>query len=412
MATILGAAELLLLVGVMVPALLALVLLVEVVALTLGPRPERGPRRAQRPSTAVIMPAHDEATGIHVAIRSVQRALGPADRLLVVADNCTDDTASVARSLGAEVVERNDPTHRGKGYALAFGVDALRNSPPDVVAIVDADCRVSRYSLLRLADCAIAHHRPAQALYLMRAPRDASLKQRVATFAWRVKNYARPEGARRLGVPCALMGTGMAFPYPLIEGAKLASGHLVEDMELGVTLALEGKGALFCPEALVESDFPLSADGSKSQRTRWEHGHLEVIRTHVPRLLSHALRTGDGALLGFALDLAVPPLAALVLLLGLSVVAAGAFWLAVGRALPFAVALGGGALLTSAVLLARDLVGKRQLSLVDLLSVPAYVLGKLPVYGRYLGKRQASWVRTARGPESAPSTNTRGSDSR
>lgn len=401
MSTLLDATELLLLIGVSVPALLSLVLFVELVALRLGPTPERGARRGQRPRTAVIMPAHDEAAGIHVAIRSVQAALGPGDRLVVVADNCTDDTAAVARSLGAEVVERRDPERRGKGFALAFGVESLAASPPDVVTIVDADCRVSRHALARLAERALTLGRPAQALYLMRAPKNASLKERVATFAWRVKNYARPEGARRLGVPCALMGTGMAFPYPLIRSAKLASGHLVEDMELGVSLALEGKGATFCRDALVESDFPQSSDGARSQRTRWEHGHLEVIRTHVPRLLSHALRNGDGALLGFALDLAVPPLALLVVLLGLSVLITGAFGVAFGRALPLLVALFGGGLLTGAVLLGRELVGRRQLALVDLLSVPGYVLQKLPVYGRYLGRRQSSWVRTARGPESA-----------
>lgn len=412
MSTLLGVTELLLLVAVFVPSALALVFSLEIVALALAPRPVRAVTSGPRPRTAVLMPAHDEAAGIHVAIRSVQAALAPGDRLLVVADNCSDDTAAVARSLGAEVVERTDAQRRGKGYALAFGVDVLRASPPDVVTIVDADCRVSRHSLARLGASAVALGRPAQALYLMRAPSGASLKQRVAAFAWRVKNYARPEGARRLGLPCALMGTGMAFPYALIEDAQLASGHLVEDMELGVNLALEGKGAEFCPRALVESDFPQSSEGARSQRTRWEHGHLEVIRTHAPRLLSRAISTGDGALLGFALDLAVPPLAALVLLLALSVTFTGAYWLVAERGAPLFVALSSTAALIIAVLWARALVGRKQLTLVDLLSVPGYVLAKLPVYGRYVGKRQASWVRTARDPEPTSSAAPPSSDPR
>ena len=76
--------------------------------------------------------------------------LEPGDRLLVVADNCTDHTAAVARAAGAEVLERRDAERRGKGYALAAGVDTLRAGPPDVVVIVDADCRPAAGAIDRL----------------------------------------------------------------------------------------------------------------------------------------------------------------------------------------------------------------------------------------------------------------------
>src|SRR4051812_9727823 len=95
---------------------------------------------ARRPSVAVIIPAHDEALGIAATLRAIVPQLAAGDRVIVVADNCTDDTATVAAAAGAEVLERNDREHRGKGYALDFGVRHLAVNPPEVVIIIDADC--------------------------------------------------------------------------------------------------------------------------------------------------------------------------------------------------------------------------------------------------------------------------------
>jgi glycosyltransferase involved in cell wall biosynthesis len=123
-----------------------------------------------RPSIAVLMPAHDEATGIAPVIAAVKASLRQNDRLLVVADNCSDDTADVAARAGAEVVERFDTSRRGKGYALDFGVRHLATRPPEIVVIVDADCLVEGDAFDRLANQCAATGRPAQALYLMHAP--------------------------------------------------------------------------------------------------------------------------------------------------------------------------------------------------------------------------------------------------
>jgi hypothetical protein len=79
--------------------------------------------------------------------------------------------------------------------------------------------------------------RPVQALYLMLAPADAGLARRLAQFAWRVRNWARPAGWHRLGLPCQLMGTGMAFSWDMLRDAPLANASIVEDMKLGIDLA-------------------------------------------------------------------------------------------------------------------------------------------------------------------------------
>jgi cellulose synthase/poly-beta-1,6-N-acetylglucosamine synthase-like glycosyltransferase len=350
----------------------------------------------RRPRIAVLVPAHDEAAGIGATLDTITPQLAPGDRLLVVADNCLDATASVAAAHGAHVVQRCDETRRGKGYALDFGVRHLEKDPPDVVVIVDADCQLGPQALTRLSQACVASARPVQALYLMHTPRGASLKARIGELAWVVKNLVRPLGAHRAGWPCPLMGTGMAFAWKHLCGAPLASGHLVEDMQLGLHLAAAGTPPLFCPDARVASTFPQNAAGLASQRARWEHGHLGLIATQAPRLLWRALVRGRPALLAMALDLAVPPLAALVLLLlGTSVLAALAAVAGAG-ALPLALSSAALGLLALAVLLAWRRHAHDVLSLRELLGAPLYVLAKVPLYARLFRSRQVEWVRTRR----------------
>lgn len=346
---------------------------------------------------AVLVPAHDEAAVIGETVRGLCAQLQPGDVLLVVADNCSDDTARLAREAGATVVERVDATRRGKGYALDFGVRHLAEGVFDALVIVDADCRVATADgLHQLAAAAIQRGRPVQALYLMHAPEGAGLKTRVAAFAWRLKNWVRPLGWHAVAAPCQLMGTGMAFPWAMARRMQLASGELVEDMKLGVDLALAGTPPLFCPEVLVSSAFPTAAQAVQSQRTRWEHGHLGMIVAQAPRLFGQALRRADGRLLAMALDVSVPPLALLVL---------GQFGVLLLCALAAVLGVGGGPLWAAAACLALLAMavgvawwgwGRAVVSARDLLSVPWYVLGKLPIYLGFLRKRQKEWVRTDR----------------
>ena len=156
----------------------------------------------------------------------------------------------------ATVVERHDPARRGKGFALDHGVRFLEQDPPDVVVIVDADCVVQEGALVRLVYEAAATGRPIQAAYLMAPPAGAGYREQVSAFAFRYKNLIRPLGLRRLGLPCLLTGTGMAFPWPLLRDAVLADGNIVEDMQLGLDLAAAGRPPRFCPEAGCAVSFP------------------------------------------------------------------------------------------------------------------------------------------------------------
>jgi glycosyltransferase involved in cell wall biosynthesis len=392
--------EALLFVSMMVVAAPALLLLLQVL---LAWRGARADRQADAPPPfagrlAVLMPAHDEAQGIATTIAALRPQLLAQDRLLVVADNCGDDTAQRAREAGATVVERRDAQHRGKGYALAFGMTQLAGDPPDVVILVDADCLVQPGALQRLAAQAQQHQCPIQAHYRMDAPSGAGLMTRVSALAWRVKTLVRPLGWRTLGLPCPLMGSGMAFPWALLVRFELGSAHLVEDLQLGLDLTRAGAAPRFEPTSEVRSTLPASARGSRTQRTRWEHGHLGVLLHTAPRLLGQAVGERSGALLAVAADLVVPPLALLALLLAAaSSVSLGA-WLLLGWTAPFVLALVACASFATAVLIAWARFGRDTLSARDLASAPLYVLWKIPVYLGFVLHRQRAWVRTEREP--------------
>ncbi len=385
---LLGAAALLILLPV-------LVLFIQVLlgCLPARPLPMATGKRAR---VAVLVPAHDEASVIAATLASITPQLAAGDRLLVVADNCSDDTATLARQAGAQVVERQDDRLRGKGYALDFGVRHLADDPPQVLIIIDADCLADAGAIERLTRCCSETARPVQALYLMHAPAGAGLKVQIAEFAWRVKNLVRPRGWAWLGLPCQMMGSGMALQWRDLALIDLAHGHLVEDLKMGLDLCRNGKPPLFCPQAQVYSQFPSSDEGLAIQRTRWEHGHLGVLLADAPRLLLSALTRRNGRLLAMAMDLLVPPLALLVLTL---MALLGITWLAyalLGMLLPALLATLAMVLLGSAVLLAWLRFCREQMPFSVLLYAPCYAAKKIPLYLGFLVRRQVEWVRSKR----------------
>ncbi len=380
--------------------LLAAVLLIEIVAAVVPSRSPRAPAATgtSRPRIAVLVPAHDEALVIADTLRGIQRQLEPADRLVVVADNCTDATEEIARGLGAEVARRIDPDRRGKSYALAFGARYLASSPPEVIVVVDADCALDGGCVEMIAARAHESGRPVQARYEMLPPpgQPAPLRLRIATFAFKLKNSLRTLGLCRLGFPCHLAGTGMAFPWPALGHVELASGELAEDLVLGLDFARAGLAPLYEPSARVTSIFPASDEGTRTQRERWESGHLATIARHVPAHLVEAVRGRNLPLLILAIDAAVPPLAFGGIVLAAALMVAGLWALVTASYGPLVLAVAATAMFALAIALAWYRAGRDILSVWDLMAAPAYAVSKLSLYARVLTGKRTAWIRSSR----------------
>lgn len=378
---------------------IALPLTVLVTELIAGFFPARPPSPSStEPAVAVLIPAHDEERGITATLDALRDMAPPLTRLIVVADNCTDHTARIARDMGAEVIERNDPHNRGKGFALAFGRNFLASgTAPDVVIVLDADCRLSPGSILALSRAALGLRAPVQAVNLIAPDLSAPPMVQISSFAMVVKNLFRSRGMQRLGGAALLTGTGMAFPWQLFAKAELATGSIVEDLSLGIEMIRAGHAPFLVEDAHVRSA-PAALGDALEQRRRWEHGFLDTLqRRSLPVLLGGIRRTAASEIL-LGLHLLVPPVALLIALAASAMLplawlgTLGAGWL------PFVVLatlLGIVIILVGAVWL---IGGRPFLSGKALLRAPFYILWKLPIYLGFLRKPEATWKRTTRRP--------------
>lgn len=394
--------ELILASGSAVLAIPAWVFTVQCVAGSLLPNRQRVDDAGMPARTVVLVPAHDEELGIVATvtclIEAVQAGLGGQGQVVVIADNCSDATAALASECGAHVVERTDHEHRGKGFAISYGIEAVSGYSPDVVVLVDADCRTTAASLRHLVQFAWSSGSPVQADYVLEPPADPSPASGISGLAVLVKNRVRPRGMRAMGMPCQLTGSGMAMPYKVLRSAPATEGNIVEDMVLGIELALRGDWPMSTSQAVVTSELPAQREVAAGQRRRWEHGHLATMLSHAPRLLFRGLARCSPRLIAMGLDLTVPPLALLAtILLAWSVMCSMAFvfdtavW-------PFWLTVSSFAGMAIGTLVAWAVHGRQTLPLRHLVCIPLYVAWKLPSYVAFFARRgQRSWNRTSRG---------------
>ncbi|MFQ6405793.1 glycosyltransferase family 2 protein [Methylophilus sp. 'Pure River'] len=344
---------------------------------------------------AILIPAHNESAGIEHTLQSVKQQATTNTRIVVVADNCSDNTAEVARQAGVEAVERFDQEKRGKGYALDFGLQFLKQSPPEIVMVFDADCQIDTGTIDALANAVVTRQRAIQALYLIQSKASGDIKSKIAEFAYVVKSWTRPLGFHRLGLPMQLMGSGMAFPWQQIENANLVHGSIVEDMKLGIDLTIAYRAPGFCPEAYVTSLFPEHDAGTESQRKRWEHGHISMIVKEGIPLLVKGIKSFNFSIVAMALDLIVPPLALLFLLSALFAFVSAAAWILTGDAQPWSLGVGVFAILTGFVLIAWFKHGRNILPIMSLFAyAPVYALSKIKLYLNFFKNRQVEWVKS------------------
>jgi hypothetical protein len=380
-----------------VPVLLASGYLL-VLALASGRRPPP-PAPPPRLRFDVVVPAHDEEAGIAATVAGLRATDWPDGlrRVLVVADNCTDDTAAVARRAGATVLERRDPERRGKGFALAHAFERiLAEGRTDAVVVVDADTLVTPNLLAAFAARLEAGALAAQSDNAVRNPED-SWRTALMALAFVLFNTLRSLGRDRLGLSVGLRGNGMCLSTALLRQVPHQAVSEVEDLEYGLRLGLAGHRVRFAREARVLSDMVSGAAASGTQRRRWEGGRKRMARLHAAGLLRESVRRRDPVLLDLALDLLVPPLAVLGTAAAVGLAAALGAGALVGG-VPGATFAWGAALAALVAYVARglQLSGLGWRGVAALLHVPLYLAWKL---GLALGRgaqRPGEWIRTHR----------------
>ncbi len=366
-----------------------------------GDHGDRAERPERLPAFTFVVPAHDEAAGIAGTIASLAAVEYPIDRrrIVVVADNCTDSTAAVARKAGAEVLVRNDPAHRGKGFALAAGFrHALLDPDLAAVVVVDADTLVDP-NLLAAAAASMARGELAmQADYRVRDPL-RSWRTVLMEIAFSAMHTVRNQGRQRLGLSVGLRGNGMVFTRAALQACPYSSFGLVEDIEYAARLADAGIRVAFLDQVVVRGDMPTGAEGATSQRVRWEVGRRRLRREAVPHLVGQALRRRSPMLADTAIELAAPPLARLSApLAGAAAVALTLRACRTGRGYSAGVASIGLGSLVAYVATAWAKSGTGRSGLLALARVPGYVCWKLGLNASR--RRVDGWVRTPRSEES------------
>jgi cellulose synthase/poly-beta-1,6-N-acetylglucosamine synthase-like glycosyltransferase len=363
----------------------------------LSAAPRSAPRSRRELRFDLIVPAHDEESGIARTVHSLLQLDWPADRfrVLVIADNCTDSTAEIARAAGAKVLERTAADQRGKGYALAYAFEYSRSSGlADAVVIVDADAEVSANLLeafaVRIERGALA----VQAHYGVLNPW-SSWRTRLITIAKSSFHIVRSRARERLRVSCGIRGNGWCVTHELLRQVPYRAFSLTEDLEYGIDLGMAGFRVVYADEAHANADMVSGEKAAREQRQRWEAGRLQLIRTKTLPLLRAAVARRSTVCFDLALDLLVLPLSYIVLDVAALIAVAGLLtwlhvsvwpWLWVGFACSCCVFL--------YVFRGWQLSGIGAQGLLDLARTPAFLLWKIVLVLRR--NRSSEWVRTDR----------------
>jgi 1,2-diacylglycerol 3-beta-glucosyltransferase len=374
--------------------------------------------RRHRPSTAtdrsvrfvIVVPAHNEAFGITDTIVSLRAVDYPrhAFRVVVIADNCTDDTAAVARAAGAQVIERTDDGRRSKGFALSDVLPQVLDDPwADAVMVVDADSIVSANVLALAAGRIAAGEHALQIRYGVRNT-DDSWRTRLLSIAFACFHDLRSAGREELGLSCGLRGNGMVFTRHALTVAPHRAASLVEDLEHGLDLADVGIRVAYVGGASVLAEMPNNEDGAGSQRDRWEQGRAQ-FRPRALATLRKGLRSADRVRVDLAMDVLVPPLGTVAMLcvgsMSTAMLASTLRRRTDFSVIPAAVGVGG---LAVHVVEGWRISGTGRHGLSALGHVPGYVFWKMA--RRNAAKATATdpasadagaWVRTARNHEVA-----------
>lgn len=342
------------------------------------------------PNLVIVIPAHNEESGIAACINNIQASLHNTTGcdLVVIADNCQDATAEIARNAGARVIERQHDTKRGKGYALDYAFSQLLSEQVDGFIVIDADSRVDEQLISDFQYAFAQGFDAVQCRYRLSNP-EASYRAKLQRIAWLAFNELRLLGRERLDVSVGILGNGFALSRKVLQAVPYEAGSIAEDMEYHLRLVNSGYQVHFLDTVSVYSDAPNQSANAAVQRTRWEGGRFRLIIDHAP-LLFKAVLGGHWNLLEPLAELLLLPLAFHVILLLLTLLTP---WVLLQY---YAVA---GLLLVFAHVLIAIRLGGGGLSDIKILATaPLYILWKLTLLPKLWrnARENATWQRTDR----------------
>lgn len=269
---------------------------------------------------AVVIAAHNEAAVIQPLLDNLQRLDYPRHLydVYVIADNCTDRTAEIARSHGAIVARRQTADERGKGHAIRWMLTRLQlgQTQYDAVVMFDADNLVSRNFLMVMNDRLCAGKKVIQGYLDSKNPFDSWVTVSMAISYWytnRMWQLAR----RNLGLSCALGGTGLCIDMNLLADLGWDATGLAEDTEFGARCVGLGIYPEWSHEARVYDEKPVTLRASLRQRLRWMQGHFACAETYALPLIGASLRERNLAKFDAAVYLFQPASFIVIFLTGL-----------------------------------------------------------------------------------------------
>lgn len=249
----------------------------------LGMRSQQKPNQAPTKTTlaggriGVLIPAHNEKLTIE---RTIHNILQAAERsqdidIYVIADNCSDNTADIARNTAINVLERHNLHLRGKGAALQWAMQIIADKEYDYTLIVDADSIVNDEFFLALRQCLYeSGNEVVQARYEGIANEHSSIK-RLAMLGF---NVLRAKGRVALGGSAGIMGNGFIVSKSALKKVPFRANSIVEDLEYHMRLVESDVKVTFCNEARIYGEMPNDDAASDIQSSRWEGGRLGVLK--------------------------------------------------------------------------------------------------------------------------------------
>lgn len=301
--------------------------------------------------------------------------------------------------MGTTVLERTNPNQIGKGYALRWAFDKVLTHEKnyDAIVVVDADSLVSGNFLEVMNDYLDRGSRVIQSSDLV-LPEPGNWSVEATRIGFLLYNYVKPLGRKVLGLNMGLRGNGMCFSTDVLRETPWQAWSLTEDVEYGLVLLLKGVDIDFAPEAEVIAQMPLEASNAETQRSRWEIGRFQIIRSYMPKFLYKSITKASPAYFDIFIELITPPFVNMMFMVTCIFGAGILLWLF--ALLPAVHVLMWGLLLATGViyLFIGLYVGGADKSLYkSLLRLPRYISWKLKVYVKALiNGKEEDWIRTTR----------------